>query len=124
MKWSALLLLVGLSGVLTPYGFAEDAWGKWIEKNNTNTFVVFAPSNIVIAVHGTQEVWTVSEEQSNGLFVSRNGVTNEVFIATKFNERVFRLGDRHWMLQREGSASPPVTPPGGWNQPFKMEDRK
>ena len=124
MKLSQLLLLVSLNAAVASSDAADDAWGKWIQKGDTNTFVVFAPSNIAISVHGTQEVWRVSADQTEGLFASRNGVTNEVFMATKFNERIFRLGDRHWVLRREGRDMPPTSPPGGWNQPFKLNDKK
>jgi hypothetical protein len=95
-----------------------------LERNDTNTFVIFASSNITISVNGTQDVWMVSADKTSGLVVSRNGVTNKAVMVTKFNERIFQLGDRCWVLRKEGSGSPPAAPPGGWNQPEKLDNKK
>ena len=100
-------------GVLCSAAIASDRGGKWIDTRDTNTFVIFTPTNITISVNTTQEVWNIFSKtnRADGVFASRDGVTNKVVRATKFNETILRIGDRHWVLRKEGTDMSGVRPP-------------
>jgi uncharacterized protein (TIGR03067 family) len=80
-------------------------WGKWEEKGNPQTFFVFSLTNLVSSVNGTQEVWqvVVGTNLVAGLTVTKGAQKVEAKSIVKFNEMIFHLGQRSWLLKKVGS---------------------
>jgi hypothetical protein len=116
MVATCLLVLV-TNGVVVLAGGWNDLWGKWEEKRDPRTFVVFSPTNIVVSVSGTQEVWQVvgGTNLVTGLTVARAGKNVEAKSMVKFNEMIFLLGERSWLLRQAGSKDPDFG--GEWPNP-------
>ncbi len=83
-------------------------WGKWEEKGNPKTFAVFTSTNITLSVNGTQEVWKVVDGTGliTGLKVICGDQTLEAKSTVKFNEMIFHIGRRMWLLRQAGSKNP------------------
>lgn len=102
-----VLALAGC-GTLVPDGDRDCLWGKWEDKTNPKTFFVFGPTNIVASISGMDEVWQVvgGTNLVLGLTVTRAGQQAEAKSIVKFNEMIFHLGQRTWLLNKAGSKSP------------------
>ena len=99
-------------------------WGKWEQKHTKEVTVVLTPTNIVISTSTTQELWKVTSGTGivTGLKVQRGDQKLEAKGSVKFNEMIFSLGERRWLLRKAGSKNI-VFPPGETpNQPPNLPD--
>ena len=94
-----------LGGLISMADGWDYLWGQWDEKRNTETSVVFTPTNITISVNGSQEVWTVigGTNLVDGLTVQRGDQKLEAKSSVKLEEMMFHCGQRSWLLRKAGS---------------------
>jgi hypothetical protein len=99
-------------------------WGKWEQTHAKEVTVVLTPTNIVISTSTTQELWKVTSGTGivTGLKVQRGDQKLEAKGSVKFNQMLFGLGKRRWLLRKAGSKNI-VFPPGkAPNQPTNSPD--
>lgn len=105
LAWLFVLAVGGVTGLAGGWDYL---WGQWESKGNPPTVVVFTPTNLTVTVNATQEVWQVvgGTNLVLGLTVSRAGTQVTAQAAVKFDEMVFSLGERQWVLKKVGSRAP------------------
>jgi hypothetical protein len=116
----ACIAVLLTSGAVVLAGGWDHLWGKWEQKGNPKNYFLFSPTNVVASLNGTQEVWQVlgGTNLVMGLTVTRAGQKVEAKSTVKFNEMIFHLGQRAWLLRQAASKDPDF---GGAlpNQPAK-----
>ena len=111
------LTIFGLLALLAAQGAQAGGWdylwGKWEQKHTKEVTILLTPTNIVISTSTTQEIWRVTSGTGiiTGLKVQRGDQKLEAKGSVKFNEMIFILGERRWLLRKAGSKTI-VFPPG------------
>jgi len=122
------LTIFGLLALLAAQGAQAGGWdylwGKWEQKHTKEVTILLTPTNIVISTSTTQEIWRVTSGTGiiTGLKVQRGDQKLEAKGSVKFNEMIFILGERRWLLRKAGSKTI-VFPPGQEpNQPPNLPE--